>query len=89
MGHNIDNADDDEYMAVTEAMGLIGQAQEDKGTGSLLAINIGLDGSHSGVMGGTLDTQTIERFEEIIEQLKQAAAEDQEEGAKVLHVWSV
>lgn len=41
---NIDNASDDEFFAVTEGLALAGQVMEEKGSGTLLTINLSAEG---------------------------------------------
>lgn len=83
---NIDNANDDEFFAVTEGLALAGQVMEEKGSGTLLTINLSAEGGNDGILSGTVDEKALLKLEAIFEQLKARALEENGEDAMVLHL---
>lgn len=89
MGPNIDLANDDEYFAITEGMAVASNFMEEKGSRTLLIINLGLENGDDAILAGSVSEQDIERIEGLLEQLKERAmieAEESPEDAKMLHL---
>lgn len=76
---------DSAYMAVTEALGLAGDAMEGRQTDALLIITLAGD-THNAILGGTLTAERIEVIEGLLAELKRRAVTEGD-GDRVLHVW--
>lgn len=76
---------DSAYMAITETLGLAGEAMEKRDTDLLLVIS--LSGTNQdAVLGGTLTADRIAAVENLLYELKRRA-ENEGDGDRVLHVW--
>lgn len=76
---------DSAYMAITEVMSLVADAQDQSDFDALLCIS--LSGSaETAVLGGTLTSEKITRIQALLDELKWRAA-NEGDGDKVLHVW--
>lgn len=82
---NIDKINDDTFLAVTEAMGLAGEALE-KGDADLLLVISLVGERESAVLGGRVTTAAVERLQALVDDLK-VRAQAEGEGDHVLHVW--
>lgn len=82
---NIDETSDDEFFAVTEAVALIGAAMEEKPTSTLLVVRLGAEGNDA-ILAGTAGEQAIEKLEELLEQLKERALQEDPADALTLHL---
>ncbi|ATH82844.1 hypothetical protein CO724_17335 [Ectopseudomonas mendocina] len=83
---NIDHVSDDQYFAVTEAIALAGAAFEEKGPETLLIISLGAEGSNDAILAGSLGEGRLEKLEEMLQQLKERAQEEEPDDALVLHL---
>lgn len=85
LNFNIDETSDDEYFAVTEALALAGAAMEEKGTSTLLVMRLGAEGNDA-ILAGTVGEAAIEKLEELLEQLKERALQEDPADALTLHL---
>ena len=83
---NIDTVSDDEYFAVTEGMAISGQVMDEKGTSTVLVLNLSADAGYDGILAGTITEQAIERLDVLYDQLKARALEEPAGDPLVLHL---
>ena len=83
---NIDTVSDDEYFAVTEGMAISGQVMDEKGTSTVLVLNLSEDAGDDGILAGTISEQAIERLDALYDQLKARALEEPTDAPLVLHI---
>lgn len=76
---------DSAFMAITEVMGLAGDAMAANTSEALLVITLS-GNNQTAVLGGTLTAERIEVIEGLLSELKRRAVTEGD-GDKVLHVW--
>ena len=86
MGQNIDNVDDDEYFAVTEAMAVFGEQQELHGSRTWFGVSLADDGSEVAALGGVVSPEALDRLEALLAQLREQAVEVPAGEAVVLYL---
>ena len=83
---NIDFVSDDEYFAVTEGMAISGQVMDEKGTSTVLVLNLSADAGYDGILAGTVSEEALEKLEALFGQLKARALEEPAGDPLVLHL---
>ena len=83
---NIDTVSDDEYFAVTEGMAISGQVMDEKGTSTVLVLNLSADAGYDGILAGTVSEEALEKLEALFGQLKARALEEPAGDPLVLHL---
>lgn len=92
----VENADDDEFFAVTEGMGLLGgqtvllnEVLAAQGSRTLLEISIDQDGYVDAVLAGRLDDESLDLLQQALTNLRgQAQVGRDEHGVAVLQITS-
>lgn len=83
---NIDTVSDDEFFAVTEGLAVSGQVMDEKGSSTLLILNLSPESGADGILSGAVSEQALEKLEGLFEQLKARALEESGDDAMVLHL---
>jgi hypothetical protein len=86
MGQNIDQVDDNEYMAVTEAMAVFGEEIEQRGSRTWLGISLAEDGCEIAALGGRVSPEALDRLEALLTQLRVSAQDVPDGEPVVLHL---
>ena len=82
-GFNIEDENDDEFMAVTEGLALAGQAMEDHSAHTVLAISLDNQGGHFAVLSGRADADAINQIENLLANLRSVIEGSGEDSAYV------
>jgi len=80
----IDNMPDDTFMAVTEALGIAGEAMDEHQSETLLIVSLSSDGNNA-ILGGKINEESLEQLRNLLDELEEKA--DNSEG-EVLHIWT-